>query len=183
MTAKTILLPAAALTALLGLALLPVLAAGTPTPTGSTCEPAPPTVMSAVLATIRQVESGDNYTARAAGSTASGAYQFLDTSWAGYGGYPRAWLAPPAIQDAKATQNVQHILTASHGDVTAVPVVWYLGHLPPPDSPEWDEVPGPGAGNRLTPRQYQSRWMTVYGREVAADPTTSGTTTGPPAVC
>jgi hypothetical protein len=124
--------------------------------------------LAVVLATIRTMESGGDYTARAAGSTASGAYQFIDTTWAGYGGYPEAWMAPPAVQDAKAAANVSAVLAGQHGDVTAVPVVWYIGHLPPPGSPEWDEVPFPSAGNVLTPRQYQARWMTVYARLAGA---------------
>ena len=33
------------------------------------------------LATIRQLESGNDYTAQAAEASASGAYQFLDPSW------------------------------------------------------------------------------------------------------
>ena len=49
-----------------------------------------------------------------------------------------------------------------HNDVTAVPVVWYIGHLPTSSSAEWDTVPAPEAGNRLTPRQYQQRWMDKY---------------------
>jgi hypothetical protein len=126
-----------------------------------------------IAATIRQVESGGDYTARASGSSASGAYQFLDSSWASYGGYPRAWLAPPEVQDAKAAELISTILANNNGDVAAVPIAWYLGHVPAPGSPEWDTVPAPGAGNRLTPRQYQTQWMTTYqttARNAGADP-------------
>jgi murein DD-endopeptidase MepM/ murein hydrolase activator NlpD len=120
-----------------------------------------------VLATIRTVESGGDYHAQASGSTASGAYQFLDSTWAGYGGYPRAADAPSEVQDAKAAAYAQTILDTHDGDVTAVPVAWYIGHVPPPGSPEWDTVPAPGAGNRLTPRQYQTKWMATYQRLLA----------------
>lgn len=115
-----------------------------------------------VLATIRTRESGGDYTARASGSTASGAYQFVDRTWDGYGGFPQAWQAPPPVQDAKATEMVVSILDAHDGDVAAVPVVWYLGYLPEPASSAWDTVPAPGAGNRLTPREYQQQWLGEY---------------------
>lgn len=115
-----------------------------------------------VLATIRTRESGGDYTARASGSTASGAYQFVDRTWDGYGGFPQAWQAPPPVQDAKATEVVVSILDAHDGDVAAVPVVWYLGYLPEPASSAWDTVPAPGAGNRLTPREYQQQWLGEY---------------------
>ncbi len=122
--------------------------------------------LDAVLATVRTLESGGDYSARATGSSASGAYQFIDTTWAGYGGYPQAWQAPAAVQDAKAIEHVSGILDAHDGDVTVVPVIWYLGYLPAPGSGEWDTVPSPGAGNRLTPREYQAHWLTEYDRQL-----------------
>ncbi len=133
--------------------------------------------VTAMLATIRTRESGGDYTARSPGSSASGAYQFIDTTWANYRGYPQAWQAPAPVQDAKATEKVQAILDTHDGDVTAVPVVWYLGHLPPPGSPEWDIVPG--TGNRLTPRQYQQAWLTDYMGQLTR-PGSTGLSAGGP---
>jgi murein DD-endopeptidase MepM/ murein hydrolase activator NlpD len=148
-------------------------AGGDPPPTCTTGDPAS---MTAILATIRELESGGNYQARASGSSASGAYQFLDSTWDGYGGYPAAWLAPPDVQDAKATASVTAILEAHDHDVSLVPVVWYLGHVPADGSTEWDTVPAPSAGNALTPREYQTRWMAVYEQQLAGP--TSGTASG-----
>lgn len=55
-----------------------------------------------VASRIKKCESGGRYDAvNKSGSSASGAYQYLDSSWAGYGGYARAKDAPPAVQDAK----------------------------------------------------------------------------------
>jgi murein DD-endopeptidase MepM/ murein hydrolase activator NlpD len=170
---------AAALSALVAITLFPVLLAGGDTPTlacGVTAGPVEP-----ILATIRTLESAGNYHAKAAGSSASGAYQFLDTTWNGYGGYTHAADAPPAVQDAKATEHVTGILDQHDNDVTAVPVIWYIGHVPAVGSPEWDTVPYPSAGNVLTPRQYQQRWMTTYQQQ-SATPTSSAPTTSVPAV-
>lgn len=58
------------------------------------------------LACVRRHESGGNYRAENPVSTASGAYQWLDSSWrsvsrmAGYSGWGHAADAPPHIQDA-----------------------------------------------------------------------------------
>jgi hypothetical protein len=140
----------------------PMLLAGGDAPSACTNGGVNDASIDAILATIRTLESGGDYHARAAGSSASGAYQFIDSTWDSYGGYSSAWLAPPAVQDAKATEAVRAILDAHSGDVSAVPVVWHLGHLPADGSPEWDTVPAPSAGNVLTPREYQTRWMAIY---------------------
>lgn len=157
-----------------GLLTLPLLLVGGDTPPPPICG-VPTGPIAVVLETIRTLESGGNYQARAAGSTASGAYQFLDSTWNDYGGYGRAADAPAAVQDAKATDHVTGILDANDQDVTTVPVVWYVGHVPTPGSPEWDTVPYPNAGNVLTPRQYQTRWMAIYRRLL--DQNSSGSTT------
>jgi Transglycosylase-like domain len=133
-----------------------------------------------ILATIRSVESAGEYTAQAARSTASGAYQFLDSTWHGYGGYQRAADAPPEVQDQKAAELVRTILTDNAGDVATVPVTWYLGHLPADGSAEWDTVPHPENGNQLTPRQYQQQWLAEYAKEQTTRPASGGCAlTGP----
>jgi len=64
------------------------------------------------LACVRRHESGGNYQAKNPSSTASGAYQFLNSTWrtmsarAGHGGYPTARSAPPWVQDAVAVYTV-----------------------------------------------------------------------------
>jgi hypothetical protein len=49
-------------------------------------------------------ESGGDYHAVNCSSTASGKYQVLDSTWAGFGGYARAVDAPPEIQNEWARQ-------------------------------------------------------------------------------
>jgi hypothetical protein len=63
---------------------------------------------------IVMCESGGDYSAENATSTASGAYQILDSSWAGYGGYYHAADAPPSVQDAKAAEMWAGGAGASH---------------------------------------------------------------------
>jgi hypothetical protein len=126
-----------------------------------------------ILATIRIVESGGRYDARATGSSASGAYQFIEDSWRHYAEltgvdtatYPSAWMAPPGDQDAAAAAYVTEILADHDGRIDVIPLAWYLPSAI--DDPElMDVVPMPEAGNVLTPRQYQARWMGHYGTEL-----------------
>ncbi len=69
--------------------------------------PPPATGIPAVLVAIRECESGGSYTAENPSSTASGAFQYLDSSWRSYGyaaryGVSRASMASPAQQDEAA---------------------------------------------------------------------------------
>jgi murein DD-endopeptidase MepM/ murein hydrolase activator NlpD len=126
-----------------------------------------PAELGAILATIRAMETGGDYGVTVTTSTASGAYAFLDSSWGGFGGYARAKDAPPSVQDTKAAELAAQILNQNGGDVSTIPVSWYIGHVPV--GAEWDTVPVPEAGNRLTPRQYQDRWMSKYA-QLIGDP-------------
>ena len=80
---------------------------------------------------------------------------------------PKPGKHPQRSKTPRPVEHVSGILDAHDGDVTVVPVVWYLGHLPADGSPEWDQVPAPDAGNVLTPREYQARWLAEYDRQLA----------------
>lgn len=58
----------------------------------------------AIPESIVMCESGGNYQAENPTSTASGAYQIIDSTWDGYGGYSSASDAPPSVQDERAAQ-------------------------------------------------------------------------------
>lgn len=124
-----------------------------------------------ILDTIRTLESGGNYQAKAANATASGAYQYIDATWRHWAGivgidiatYPTARSAPPDIQDRVAAANVTDILTNHDGDIAVVPVIWYLpAALGDPSL--MDQVP---PGNTLTIREYQTRWLDLYNVKLA----------------
>jgi cytoskeletal protein RodZ len=53
---------------------------------------------------VKWRESHGDYTALNSSSGASGAWQFIDSTWAGYAGYSKAMYAPPEVQDAKARE-------------------------------------------------------------------------------
>lgn len=53
---------------------------------------------------IMRRESGGNIRAENPHSSASGKWQFIDSTWRGFGGYARASLAPESVQDALARQ-------------------------------------------------------------------------------
>jgi hypothetical protein len=119
-----------------------------------------------ILATIRQRESGNNYQAQAAGSSASGAYQFIDSTWRTLTRrfnigteYQSAKDAPAAIQDQVAAAYVRDILERAGGDVSKVPLEWYTGNIEGRMSSS-----AIAANNGLTPEAYQQRWMQDYSR-------------------
>jgi hypothetical protein len=117
-----------------------------------------------ILATIRKRESGGNYSAQAKGSSASGAYQFIDSTWQsmtkkfGMGTeFASAKMAPKEIQDAVAKAYVQDILKRAGGDVSKVPLEWYTGNLQGTMSPAALQ-----ANRGLTAEMYQSKWMSEF---------------------
>lgn len=121
-----------------------------------------------ILATIKQRESQGNYSSEnpAAGATASGAYQFIDSTWqsltAKYGigtEYTRAVHAPPEIQDAVAKEYVKEILKQNNGDVSKVPLVWYTGNAAGKIS-----AAAIAKNGGLTPQQYQANWMKDFDK-------------------
>lgn len=79
--------------------------------------PLPDRDVPAVLRRIRGCESGDgpngrpDYTAQNRRSTASGAYQYLDSTWGGHLGYAKARYAPPRIQDWRAIRDYRRVGT------------------------------------------------------------------------
>ena len=114
-----------------------------------------------ILATIRYLESRGNYTIGPNRGNASGAYQFIESTWNGYGGYRHAYQAPPAVQDERAGADVQRFLEMWNNDVSMIPVMWYFPRAAR-DIALMDIVPVPSAGNILTVREYQQRWLAVW---------------------
>jgi len=126
-----------------------------------------------ILSTIRQVESSNNYGAQAKGSSASGAYQFIDSTWqastkkSGLGTeYSRAKDAPPEVQDAVAAFAVRDILNRTGNDVSKVPLVWYTGN---PEGRMTEDALRANQG--LTPDKYQQKWLSVLGGGAPAQTT------------
>jgi hypothetical protein len=117
-----------------------------------------------IMAAIRTHESGGNYTISSPGSTASGAYQFLDDSWKNltkkYGigqEYARAKMAPKDIQDAIAAKFVEEILKANNNDPKAVFNTWYTGNAAGKISKQ-----AMAANNNLTAEQMTKQFMDIY---------------------
>jgi len=117
-----------------------------------------------IMAAIRTHESGGDYTISSPGSTASGAYQFLDDSWKNltkkYGigqEYARAKMAPKEIQDTIAAKFVEEILKANNNDPKAVFNTWYTGNAAGKISKE-----AMAKNNNLTAEQMTKQFMDIY---------------------
>ncbi len=74
-------------------------------------------------------------------SSASGAYQYLDSTWNNYGGYSRAYLAPKEVQDARMRKDclANWKGPAKHKWLMCA-VIHFVGH-PVPKS-QWNQSPG-----------------------------------------
>lgn len=128
------------------------------------------------LASLRNAESGGNYTARSSSSTASGAYQYIDSTWNGYGGYAHAWQAPPEVQDRRARQDALRTY-AKYKDWDYVAAAhfagsgWVKAH---PDKSTWGQNPVPGSMNPTVARYVQR----VTGSDLMTTGTTSSSSGG-----
>lgn len=77
----------------------------------------------------RRAESSGNYTAlnrEKPGNTASGAYQYTDSTWNGYGGYSKAMFAPPEVQDRRYAEDIAKRLAQYGGDPFKAIAAHYL---------------------------------------------------------
>lgn len=127
-----------------------------------------------ILATIRARESGGNYQAQSRASTASGAYQFINSTWRSVTRkfnigteFERAADAPPAIQDAVAAAYVDDILRANNNRVEVVPLVWYTGNA------QGRMSDAALAANRgLTAEMYQRNWLNTFAAQGGQVPQT-----------
>ena len=115
--------------------------------------------MNGILATIRAMEPNGQY------GSASGAYQFIDSTWrslavavGGAANYARAKDAPPAVQDMVAAFRANQLMNSYGGHLAAVPIGWY-DQASLNDSARVDTAP---PGNPLTVRQYAEKWLTLY---------------------
>lgn len=114
-----------------------------------------------ILATIRQRESGGNYSIKNGSSNASGAYQFMPKTWRGLGGQGWAGNASPQEQDRIARKHVTQILAQYGGQLEAVPAAWYTGSYKGKGNLNYN--PG-GPGNPLSVQQYVDKWISDYNR-------------------
>lgn len=130
----------------------------------------------AVLATIRQQESGGNYTVvTSGGSDACGAYQYISSTWqamlartiaagllpANTPRYARACQAPPGIQDAVARYDVTTFLNSVGGNVSLVPLHWYY----PAAIASWPNMANyVPPGNSISLGNYQANWLKTYAK-------------------
>lgn len=150
---------------------------------GSSTDPYACGQLGVILDTIRTLESGGNYEIRNANASAAGAYQYITSTWRYWAEqadvstdtYPTADTAPPHIQDQVAGVNVTSILADNDNNVETVPVVWYYPAALGNDT-IMDRIPAPSAGNTLTVRQYQNRWLDLYNDKLTQSDDTATVT-------
>ncbi|GAA2252120.1 hypothetical protein GCM10010402_04080 [Actinomadura luteofluorescens] len=104
-------------------------------------------------------------------STACGAYQYITSTWNNYGGYARACLAPPSVQDRRAKEDVLRMWNKYH-KWQPIAVDHFTGSWGP--NPEkWDQCPGACDFNP-TAWKYVDGVMTKMRAAAQAHPAGSG---------
>ena len=113
-----------------------------------------------VMHGIMEQESGGNYQAQSATETASGAYQYIDSTWDDYQGYAHAKDAPPAVQDQKMREELESEYQRL-GDWERVIAAHFVGEDGQVGSKSlWDRVPGPAKNNNPSIRSYVDSVLT-----------------------
>lgn len=112
-----------------------------------------------IAAAIRKIESGGNYRARSKSSSASGAYQYITSTWGGYKGYQYAWQAPREVQDEKALIDVAAKLARYGGDYQKAIMSWFLPAAVG-NAARAAKVP---QGNSISPNQYLAKVLRALG--------------------
>lgn len=124
-----------------------------------------PNGVDAFLAGLRQHESNNNYTAKNPISSASGAYQYINSTWNNYGGYRTAREAPRAVQDQRARQDALNAFKR-FGNWEQVAA----NHFYPAwagDRSRWGSSPSPG---NPTVASYVRSVMSKMGAYATASP-------------
>lgn len=119
-------------------------------------DPNDPQIIDKLLHAIRTTESGGDYKSHTRAYGASGAYQFVPTTWNNYKGYAEAYMAPPEIQDEKAREMATNAWNQYH-DPRKVAQYWFW-----PAEVGNDNFVVPGNGG-ITLGQYAERWMKNFG--------------------
>jgi len=107
-----------------------------------------------VIYGIKIQESHGDYTAENPTSTASGAYQYIDGTWDGHGGFSHASEAPPDVQDAKMRADTEAAYDRL-GDWERVIASHFAGESGQegPKS-DWGKVPGYESNHNPSIRDY-----------------------------
>jgi cell wall-associated NlpC family hydrolase len=125
------------------------------------------------LASVKQHESGGNYKAYNAGGGASGAYQYIDSTWAGaakdagFGQYAggSASSAPPDVQDAVARHMALSYYN-QYGSWKNAAEAWYMPSMAG-NAADQNTVPYPSAGNTETIGKYGDQIVAGMGGQPA----------------
>ena len=142
--------------------------------TGSSSVATDPNGVDAFLGAVKKHESGGDYKAYNAAGGASGAYQYIQSTWssyaksAGYGQYANgpASNAPPEVQDAVAKYNANQLYGQSKSWKTAAESWYYPAWAN--DPAKQNSVPYPSAGNTLTIGAYGDQIVSSMGGSAVA---------------